>query len=79
MAMHEVELWILVDESGDYVAAREAADLAVRYEEEIGGGPELARRVIQVKVKVPVESFVTLCGVAPAEGEASLSVDGGGQ
>ncbi len=77
MAVHEVELWILVDENGDYVAAREAADLAVRYEEEIGGGPELARRVVKVVVKVPVESFVTLCGTVPAEGEASLSVEGG--
>ncbi len=71
---HECEIWLLCDENGNYVVAASSDDLANKYEEEIGGGHELARRVVQVKVKVPVPSYVTLTGTAPAEGEATLEV-----
>ncbi len=71
---HECEIWLLCDENGDFVVAADAEALAVRYEEEIGGGPELARRVVKLIVKVPVPSYVTLAGTAPAEGEATLEV-----
>ncbi len=72
--LHECEIWLLCDENGNYVVAASPDSLAEKYDDDVGGGPELARRVVQVKVKVPVPSYVTLTGTAPAEGEASLEV-----
>lgn len=75
MPLHQIEVWVLVDEDGEYVMAKEAAELAEQYKVEINGGAELARRVVKLAVAVAVEPFVTLVGEAPAEGKASLTVE----
>jgi hypothetical protein len=70
--MHEIEVWVLVDEDGDFVVAKDAADLAERYDDEIGSDSAAARRVVKVTLKVDLPSHVELTGEAPAVGAAQL-------
>lgn len=72
--MAECDLWLMVDESGEYVVANEEGDLADLYDEKVGEGAGMARRIVHVVVNVPLPATVILRGTAPAEGEASLSV-----
>jgi hypothetical protein len=75
--MHEVEVWLLCDESGNYVCCEDASDLAERYAEQVDGGSELGRRVLKLTVKVPVPEFTEVRGEAPAEEEPTLTVSEG--
>lgn len=50
--MTEVELWVLVDENGDYEVSKEAGDLQA----EAG----LASRLMRITVKVPTPAAVEL-------------------
>lgn len=72
--MHEVELWVLVDQDGNAVVSTEESDLAELYDEKVGNDARFVRRVVKVVLSVPVMTEVTLRGTVPAEGEASLSV-----
>lgn len=62
-----VELWVLVDEGGDYVACENADALHERYEEIIGGGSEQSLRRIKVTLTVPLPKPVELVGTVAAE------------
>ncbi len=72
--MHDVEVWLLVDELGNHVCSPDKDELAQLYEDSVGNGAEMARRVLKLLVSVSVPEFVTLSGAAPAEGEATLDV-----
>lgn len=70
--MLEVEVWVVVDESGDYEVGKEQDQAQERYDDEIGSsGP---RRYVRVVLSVPTPAPVTLKGTVPAEGEALLTV-----
>ncbi len=69
------EVWIMVDEAGDYVVAVQESDLADRYAEDIQDiGNAGGLRRIKIVVTVPLPVTVELVGVVPVQGEASLTV-----
>ncbi len=72
--MHEVEVWVLVDSNGEYVAGADPDSLADLYDEQVGGGAERARRMVKVVLKMPVPEYATMVGVVPAEEDGTLSV-----
>ncbi|VTS03788.1 unnamed protein product [Gemmata massiliana] len=55
----EVEVWVLVDENGDYEVSKDAGDLQA----ESG----LASRMVKIKVNVPTPQAVELVGTVEAE------------
>lgn len=63
--MHELEVWVLVDENGDYVASHDADALADLYEEAIGGNAGVARRLVKVALKVPEFRPIEVSGTVP--------------
>lgn len=71
--MGEVEVWIVVDESGDFSVAATQAAAVERFADEIGG--DLATRQVKVTLRVPLPRPVELTGEVPAEpGGAELRV-----
>lgn len=72
----QLEVWVLVDENGDYVASSSEISLAEIYDDQIGGGNDLGRRLIKIKLTVPLPSPITLTGVVPAEStKATMQVE----
>jgi len=72
--VHEVEIWVLIDELGEYVVGRSPEELSDLYDDQVQGNVNESRRCVKVVLKVPVESYVTLTGEAPAEGTATLTI-----
>jgi hypothetical protein len=73
--MLEVEVWVAVDENGDYAVGNDNDVCQERYAEDVGGGG-LATRLVKVVLSIPRPQPVVLRGVVPAEvcdGELSLS------
>ena len=68
-----VEVWVLVNSEGEYVAHEDAGVLAEEYEERIGemSAAEGLRRVC-VKVTVPLPTPIELVGEASVDEESSL-------
>jgi hypothetical protein len=61
MEMVVCEVWMLIDESGDYVASVDPAELGDRWEEEIGErDSSVQTRVVKVTVNVPKPKPVEL-------------------
>lgn len=73
----DIEVWVLVDENGDYVAIDDDVDaLEQRYDDAIGGVSNLARRIIQITLKVPIPVPIKLWGTVPpepSEGELKIA------
>jgi phosphoenolpyruvate carboxylase len=70
----ECEVWVLVDESGDYVCAKQSDDLSQLYEDEMGE-VELGRRYVKLTVRVPLPTPIEITADVPAEeGEPSVRV-----
>lgn len=61
--MTEVELWILVDENGDYEVSKDACDLQA--------DAGLASRMVKVSLKVPTPAAVELEAEIGEEAAAS--------
>lgn len=62
-----VEIWVLVDETGHYVAHTDRDALEERYEEEIGRTSGEATRVLKLTVNVPTPKPVELTAEVGAE------------
>ncbi len=73
MAMHEIQVFVLVDEDGNWVAG-DADQIGERYDEEIGGSASVARRCVQITLKIDVECMVEMEGTAPPQGKPTLTV-----
>lgn len=71
MTQTQVELWLLVDENGDYVVAKEQEGLAEAYDNDIGAGADMGRRIVCVTLTVPLPAPIKLTGEVPAEPEPS--------
>lgn len=56
--MKEIEVFILIDEDGDFVAHADESALGQMYREEVGGDPALARRIIKLKLNVPLPKMI---------------------
>ena len=60
----QVEIWVMVSESGEYEVSKDSADLQP--------GPGEVSRMVKVTLTVPLPRPVELVGAVPAE-----SVEGG--
>jgi hypothetical protein len=70
----ECEVWVLVDESGDYVCAKDAGDLKDLYDSEIGA-EETGLRYVKLAVRVPLPTPIEIVAEVPAEeGEPTVRV-----
>lgn len=72
MEMHELEVWVVVDESGDYVVAKDQGEAAELFENEVGGSEP--RRQVKVTLRVPAPKVVELVGEVPAESNSGSLV-----
>lgn len=73
--MHEIEVWVVVDEKGDYGAGNSEESAAEQYDSDVGSGTHTPKRVICVKLQVPAPTPITLSGTVPAEPQ-TRPVDG---
>jgi hypothetical protein len=68
----EVEVWVLVDASGDYAVAKDAAAAVEAYEGEVQALTESGgHRLVKLTVKVPLPATVELVGEVPPDGESA--------
>lgn len=73
--MLEIEVWVLVDENGEYSVSKSSDDLVDAYETAVGALADAgATRRVMVTLRVPCPETVGLVGTVPAEGEANLTV-----
>lgn len=68
--VQEIEVWVMVNDQGEYVAHGDADKLAGLYAEEVGEIAEAGGiRRIRLAVKVPLPEPIELTGEAAAEPE----------
>ena len=74
--MSEIEIFVIIDENGDYSISRESSELQEQYTNDHGGDiGEIAVRLIAVKIKVPTPKPITVSATLPEEAnEAIVSV-----
>lgn len=65
---NEIEVWVLVDENGDYVATTDESDLTERWEEVIGNQC-IGSRVMKITLKVEKPRTVELTADVPLPAE----------
>jgi len=70
MDMVDVELWVVVDEAGNYSVGNDAEAAAEKYSDDIGDGDGTAKRLVKVILKLPTPKPITLTGKVPAEAGA---------
>jgi hypothetical protein len=63
--MKEFDVYLMIDENGDYVVHKEEPELGDAYESEIGNEHCLARRIVKVSLKASLPKTVALVGVVP--------------
>lgn len=67
----QIEVWVLIDESGDYVAWHDADTIHEQYDAEVGGDRDtLSMRRVKVTLTVPLPKPVELVGTVTAEPDA---------
>lgn len=75
--MVAVEVWVMVDQDGDYVVAKDREALAEKYEEEFTGlNSEVTTRFVKLTVNVPKPRPVELVATVaeePAAGELRVA------
>ena len=68
----QIEVFVLIDADGSYIAREEYGDLATAYAEHVG---ELSAqdgfRVVKVKLTVPLPELIEVTGTIPADEEPS--------
>ena len=75
MNVCECEIYVVIDQSGDYAVGNSADAAREKYEEDIGGLNECEGfRIVRMKVNVPLPEVVELTGTVPAQGAAKLSI-----
>jgi hypothetical protein len=66
----QVDVWVVVDEDGNYVAHTDRDALEERYEDEVGRTSGGATRVLKLSVKVPLPKPVELSAEVGEEAAA---------
>lgn len=66
--MRDFEVWILVDETGDYAVGEDANTAAERYADNIGNGAG-AMRSVKVTLRIPLPKPIEVTAEIPAESE----------
>ncbi|MCC6419943.1 MAG: hypothetical protein IT429_17040 [Gemmataceae bacterium] len=74
--MIDVEVWVLIDEAGDYAIAKDDAALVEAYENDVQSiGDAGCTRRVKVSLEVPRPEPMVLSGTVPAEpSEGKLTV-----
>ena len=72
----EVEIFVLVDENGDWVVHTEQEELGGLYEEAIGTDSGLGKRVYSVKIQLPAPATVTVNVEADIPEQPAITVEG---
>ena len=67
-AMHEIELWVVVDNEGDYAVGNDEDSAHETYNDSIGG---VTTRTIKLRLNVALPTVVELVGTVPATGQAA--------
>lgn len=65
-----IDVWVLIDENGDYVISNEEDELADKYDNDIGLGAATARRVLHLLITADLPETLVL------EAEAELTQAG---
>lgn len=68
--MHEIEVFVMINESGDYVVCKERDELFELYANEIGDGD--ATRIIALTLKVPAPTDVMVTIDVPDQPEKTV-------
>ena len=73
--MHEIEVWVLINEAGEYEVACNQDDVESLFAGNIGGCG--AQRLVCLKLKVPAPKTTVLTGTVPdtQEGEIGLAIE----
>ena len=69
MVMCEVEVWVVVNEDGDYVVGKDQETVDEGFRDDIGGS---AQRTIKVTLQVPYPVVHELAGTVSDEGVVTL-------
>jgi hypothetical protein len=70
----EVEVWVVVDQDGDYECAPSQSDAEERFTDNVSEQPE-GKRLVKLTVKVPLPTVIELAGEVTAdESGAGLTV-----
>jgi hypothetical protein len=71
----QVEVWVMVDDVGDYGVGRDDASAKEAYENDVQTISDAGGfRLVKVRLAVPPPAAVELAGAVPAEGGALLDV-----
>lgn len=63
----ELEVWVLLDQCGDYGVGKDMETACTNYKEEVGSLDDLHHRYIKVTLTVPLPGPVELKGTVPPE------------
>lgn len=67
------EVFLVIDQAGDYAVGNSAEAAREKYEEDIGAlNAAEGFRIVKLLVRVPLPEVVELAGEAPAVGSAAL-------
>lgn len=69
--MTEVEIWVVVDDDGNYAFGCDQDQAREAYEEDFSG---LCRRAVCVTLKVPTPKPIEVTGEVPAEPETGCEL-----
>lgn len=72
----EVEVYVVVDSAGDYGVGRDEDEACEDYDSDIGGTS--CRRIVKVKLTVPLPEAIVMTGVVPAEATEGTTLTVGG-
>lgn len=65
----EIEVWVVIDEDGDYAAGTGREDAETAFEDSIGFSNEKATRRVRVTVKVPLPKPLEVVGTVVEDDE----------
>ena len=71
----DVELYVMVDENGDYVVAKEGGHLAEAYDDDVGCDSQTARRILTLKLRVEKPRTVELMADVPLQADGAELVE----
>lgn len=72
------EVWLIVDEDGDYACGRDRDSAEEQYRDEIGTEPGSCLRVIRLMVDVPVPKPTEVSCTLPEDAAGEIAVKVGG-
>lgn len=73
VTMQEIEVWVVVDENGDYAVGKDRESAGEAFESDIGVDNDTSMRRVKITVKVPLPEVIELTGtVATVEEPGEL-------